>query len=61
MFNFFYESLETVQKLKFPTQEDYIQMSLLVFLAIIIAGAYFMLTDTVISQIYSTIYQIYRG
>lgn len=61
MLNFFYESLETVQKLKFPKQEDYIQMSSLVFLAIIVAGLYFMLTDTVISQLYSTVYQLLRG
>jgi len=37
MFNFFYDSLETVQKLKFPTKKEYIQMGLLVFAAIIIA------------------------
>ncbi|MBP7007779.1 preprotein translocase subunit SecE [Patescibacteria group bacterium] len=61
MFNFFYDSLETVQKLRFPTQKEYIQMSSLVFVAIIVAGVYFMITDTVISQLYSTLYQILRG
>ncbi|MFA7284473.1 MAG: preprotein translocase subunit SecE [Candidatus Absconditabacterales bacterium] len=61
MFNFFYDSLETVQKLKFPTKEEYIQMTLLVFAAIVIAGIYFVIADTVISQVYSTIYQMFRG
>lgn len=61
MFNFFYDSLETVQKLKFPTKKEYIQMGLLVFAAIIIAWVYFMITDTVISQLYSTFYQLVRG
>lgn len=61
MFNFFYDSLETVQKLKFPTREEYIQMTLLVFAAIVIAGIYFVITDTVISQVYSAIYQMFRG
>lgn len=61
MFDFFYSSLETVQKLKFPTRQEYIQMGLFCFAAMIIAGLYFMLTDTVISQLYSTIYQLFRG
>lgn len=61
MFNFFYDSLETIQKLRFPTKEEYIQMGSFVFLAIIIAGIYFMITDTVISGLYSTIYQLFRG
>ncbi len=61
MFNFFYDSLETVQKLKFPTREEYIQMTGLVFVAIIVAWVYFIITDTVISQLYSTIYQMFRG
>ncbi|HMY80533.1 MAG TPA: preprotein translocase subunit SecE [Candidatus Absconditabacterales bacterium] len=61
MLNFFYDSLETVQKLKFPTKQEYIRMGLAVFVAIIIAGVYFMISDTVISQLYSTLYQLLRG
>lgn len=61
MLNFFYDSLETVQKLKFPTKQEYIRMWLAVFVAIIIAWVYFMISDTVISQLYSTLYQLLRG
>lgn len=61
MLNFFYDSLETVQKLKFPTSKEYMQMWLLVFAAIIVAWVYFMITDTIISQLYSTLYQLLRG
>ena len=61
MFNFFYDSLETVQKLKFPTREEYIQMGLFLLLAILLAGAIFAIYDAVISNLYLTFYQLFRG
>ena len=56
MLNFFYDSLETVKKLKFPTIAEYIQMTIAVFVLIIVASILFMVTDTVFGQLYQAFY-----
>ena len=41
MLRFFYDSLETVKKLKHPTRKDYINLTLAIFAAVIIGSLYF--------------------
>jgi preprotein translocase SecE subunit len=55
---FIYDSLETVKKLKHPTQKDFINITLSIFAAIIIAGVYFIAADTVFSGIYKRFYGV---
>lgn len=41
MLRFFYDSLETVKKLKHPTRKDYINLTLAIFAAVIIGSLFF--------------------
>jgi preprotein translocase subunit SecE len=41
MLRFFYDSLETVRKLKKPTKKDYINLTLAIFAAIAIGSMFF--------------------
>lgn len=61
MMKFFYDSLETLQKLRFPTKKDYITMSIAIIVTIIIAGAFFILTDSVFSSLYRSFYTMMRS
>lgn len=53
---FIYDSLETVKKLKRPTKKDFINLTLAIFALVIVAGLYFILTDTVFAGIYKWFY-----
>lgn len=55
---FIYDSLETVKKLKHPTKKDFINLTIAIFAAIIIAGLYFIAADTVFSGIYKRFYSL---
>lgn len=56
--SFFYDSLETVKKLKRPTKKDYINLTLAIFAAVIIGGIFFIALDTIISNGYQIFYHI---
>ena len=60
MLKFIYDSLETVKKLKHPTKKDFINITMAVFIAIIVAGVYFIAADTVFSGIYKRFYGIMK-
>jgi len=49
MMKFIYDSLDTVKKLKRPTRKDFINITIAIFVAIIIAGVYFVAADTIFS------------
>ena len=55
---FVYDSLETVKKLKHPTKKDFINLTIAIFIAIVIAGFYFIATDTVFSGLYKRFYSV---
>lgn len=61
MIKFFYDSLETLQKVKFATKKDYISLGLWVVFAIIICGAFFIGVDTVLSGAYKTFYSVMKS
>ena len=56
MMKFIYDSLETVKKLKRPDKKQYITLTIAIFWLVIIAWAYFIMTDTVFSSIYKLFY-----
>ncbi len=61
MIKFFYDSLETLQKVKFASKKDYISLGLGVVFSIIICGAFFVGVDTLWSGAYNTFYSIMRS
>lgn len=56
--SFFYDSLDTVRKLKRPTKKDYISLTLAIFAAVIIGGLLFITLDTIVSNGYQIFYHI---
>ncbi|MCX6823377.1 MAG: preprotein translocase subunit SecE [candidate division SR1 bacterium] len=60
MMKFIYDSLDTVKKLKRPTKKDFINLTLSIFAAVIIAGIYFVATDTIFSGIYKWFYSVMK-
>jgi len=56
MMKFIYDSLETVKKLKRPDKKQYITLTVAIFWLVIVAWAYFILTDTVFSSVYKLFY-----
>ncbi len=60
MMKFIYDSLETVKKLKHPTKKDFINITIAIFVAIVVAGVYFIATDTVFSGMYKRFYGVMK-
>lgn len=60
MIKFFYDSLETLQKVTFPTKKDYINLTLAIFATVIISGLFFVLVDTFLSGAYKAFYTTMR-
>lgn len=56
MMKFIYDSLDTVKSIKHPTKKDYINITIAIFIVVIIAAFYFIGTDTLFSSIYKFIY-----
>jgi preprotein translocase SecE subunit len=60
MLNFFYESLETVQKIKYPTQKEFIQLTLGIFGLVIVAAIFFAGVDTLFFSLSKILYSALR-
>ncbi len=58
---FFYDSLETLQKVKFASKKDYISLWLWVVFMVIVFGAFFVWVDTIWSGAYRTFHTIMRS
>lgn len=61
MLDFIYDSLDTVKKLKFPTAKDVALLTVGIFAAVIVAGIYFVLADTLFSDGYRAFYTKVTG
>ena len=61
MIKFFYDSLETLQKVKFATKKDYVSLWIGVVFAIIVCGAFFIGVDTMLTWAYKTFYSIMKS
>ncbi len=60
MIKFFYDSLDTLQKVTFPTKNDYVRLTIGIFVTVSIAGVFFILVDTVLTSGYRTFYTTMR-
>ena len=61
MLRFFYDSLETVKKLKSPTKKDYINLTLAIFAAVIIWSVFFVGIDSILSNAYKIFYSVMKS
>ncbi len=61
MMKFFYDSLETVQKLRYPTKKDYLTLSLAIVVTIVVAGVFFIFVDSIFSSLYRSFYTAMRS
>jgi preprotein translocase SecE subunit len=61
MLRFFYDSLETVKKITFPKTNDFINLSIAIFIAVIIAGAFFAGADYIVYSLLRLMYGAIRG
>ncbi len=57
MLNFFYDSIETLKKVKKPTNADVINLTIIIFLVVIIAALLFALMDWIFGEAYNMIYE----
>lgn len=60
MLNFFYDSLETLKQVKRPTRSEIINMTIAVFVLVIIAWIYFAITDWIFVTLYKQFYNIMK-
>lgn len=58
MLDFIYDSLETVKKLKFPSWKQIGQLTIGIFVLVIISGLYFVFVDTLFSDGYRAFYSL---
>jgi len=61
MLRFFYDSLETVKKLRRPTKKEYINLTLAIFAAVIIGSLYFVGVDSIMSNLYKIFYNVMQS
>lgn len=56
MLNFFYDSLDTLKKVKKPTTKEVTELTILVFVVVAIAAVVFAVYDGVFGEVYKMIY-----
>lgn len=61
MLRFFYDSLETVKKLRRPTKKEYINLTIAIFAAVIIGSLYFVGVDSIMSNLYKIFYNVMQS
>lgn len=61
MLNFFYDSLDTLKKVKKPTTKEIIELTILVFVAVILGAIIFAIYDGVFGELYKMIYNTLIG
>jgi len=61
MLRFFYDSLETVRKLKHPTKKDYLYLTIAIFVAVLIGSVFFVGVDSVMSNLYKIFYSLMKS
>ncbi len=58
MMKFIYDSLDTVKGIKHPTKKQYINLTIAIFIMVILSGVYFIFADSVFSAIYNLFYSM---
>jgi preprotein translocase SecE subunit len=56
MLNFFYDSLDTLKKVKKPTTKEIKDMTITIFVVVVIAAIVFVIFDTIFGELYKTFY-----
>lgn len=56
MLNFFYDSLDTLKKVKKPTNKEITDMVVTIFIVVTISAIIFVIFDTVFGELYKTFY-----
>ncbi len=59
MMKFIYDSLDTVKTLKHPTKKQYINLTIAIFVMVILSSLYFVFADLVFTAIYNIFYSIF--
>ena len=60
MLNFFYESLETLKQVKKPSKQEVINLTIAIFVIVIIAAWYFALLDGIFVNLYNMFFCMIR-
>lgn len=55
---FIYDSLDTVKGLKHPTKKQYINLTIGIFVLVILSGLYFVFADAIFTALYNLLYSI---
>ena len=58
MMKFIYDSLDTVKGIKHPTKKQYINLTIAIFIMVILSGIYFIFADSVFSAVYNLFYSM---
>lgn len=61
MFSFFYDSLDTLKKVKVPSRNDALQLTWIIFIVVIIAALIFAFMDGIFGEVYNMIYDALSG
>lgn len=56
MLSFFYDSLDTLKKVKKPTSKEVRSFTIMVFAVVIVASVFFIFFDTVRRNLYQTLF-----
>ena len=58
MMKFIYDSLDTVKGIKHPTKKQYINLTIAIFIMVILSWVYFIFADSVFSAVYNLFYSM---
>lgn len=61
MLNFFYDSLETLKKVKQPTKKEVFHMTVIMIIVVAFASILFMVMDGIYAEVYKMFYSLMRG
>ncbi|USN54235.1 MAG: preprotein translocase subunit SecE [Candidatus Peribacteria bacterium] len=61
MLNFFYDSLDTLKKVKKPTRQEIVNLTGIIFAVVIISAIIFALMDGIFGGIYQEFYTMMVG
>ncbi len=58
MMKFIYDSLDTVKGIKHPTKKQYINLTIAIFIMVILSWVYFIFADSIFSAVYNLFYSM---
>jgi preprotein translocase SecE subunit len=61
MFDFFYDSIDTLKKLKVPTWTEILQIGGLVIFVVVVAAIILGFMDQIFAELYKEIYRSFKG